>query len=189
MVRPALCLLGFIACTKAVAPLIDAGNVDAGQDAGSRDAGQDAGIDAGIDCSRHCTIDGGTYCANETAGGWYTCSVCQPDQSTTSWTTLPVGTACVTPAIQASPGRGECFAQGGTGIVYCTCGTSTVCHDDNICCQGSCLPLQGDPDAGISTCQLLAGQGPCFGSYICRSGVCCSDGGLCSADDGTCPPS
>jgi hypothetical protein len=174
--RIAVCFFGLMACNKLATPL-----VDAGQDAGPGDAGQDAGID----CTRHCTIDGGTYCANETAGGWYACWVCEPDQSTSDWTTLPIGTPCATPAIQASPGKGACFAQGGTGLVYCACSVgSSVCSEDQECCAGVCY------DAGLfNECRALPGEA-CYGAdYVCLTGRCCivGDAGQCSADDGSCP--
>lgn len=160
----------------------DAG--DAGPDGG--DAGSNGG-DAGIDCSTTCSIGGTTYCANQVESG-YSCYKCVPEESSSSWTASPIGTAC-SPLPNILPGVhsvGACYIPPVGSTEYCGCVTNGGhCWAPTACCFGTCQ------DSGIT--MFCAGDEGTFCNAFtpCERGECClnPDGGagVCSSDAGTCP--
>src|SRR5262249_10784178 len=152
-------------------------NLDGGLDAG--DSGVDGGLpdggDTGIDCSRTCSIGTATYCANQLQPG-DSCYKCEPEQSSSDWTALPIGTPCH--VFKVAPGdlpdAGACGLEGGgRTIEYCTCATNgSPCFAPTECCQGACRD---------------AGNGPfCFGveGTYCDRGDHCLNGRCCFTDGG-----
>ncbi len=106
----------------------------------SWDSGSEVGPDGGVlpkDCTRHCVIDGGVYCANETEGGHLSCYACLPQWSSTSWTLLPVNASC---SSAQAPARGVCLWHPDPDqTLYCECIWGDAgCTRDQQCCIGSC---------------------------------------------------
>jgi hypothetical protein len=155
---------------------------DAGADAG--DSGQNDG-DAGVDCSSKCTIGAVAYCAYQLDPSG-SCSQCVPTESSTDWSSAPIGTPCTILHVpQGGHPIGACFLPP-VGSEECTCAVSgSRCWASTSCCFGVCQ------DAG-DTAGCLGDVGSfCNASSPCYRGKCCfgPDGGagVCSSDGGTCP--
>jgi hypothetical protein len=157
---------------------VDAG--DAGLDGG--DAGIDGG-DAGIDCSTMCTIGSANFCAYQLDPSG-NCSQCIPSDSSSSWSSAPIGTPCkIQNPPPGIPPIGACWLPP-LGAEECTCAVNgSRCWAPTSCCSGACVDggCYGDP---ATLCEVPR--------IPCLRGICCTDGGagaygICSDDGGTCP--
>ena len=174
---------------------MDAGD-DTGPDAG-HDAGRDAGHDGGSDAGRRsdagtCRIpDAGTVAADTVRGGrtgWDTCTLCDPLQNPTGWTTRDAGEACeqflastISGALD-TPTPGLC--EPGFPAYGCTSRNPGSACDDMIPCVGGFCSDAGwcviDQNLGVPTdCNAVRTH-----PNACADGPCCPDAGLEGVLDG-----